>query len=302
MSAAEFRVHIEVDSEGHRSCPTFPNDTRSPIVILGDSFAFGWGVNAEDSVACRVQATIGRRVINSAVAGDGPVEHHFRLIEALRTYRPGEVVLFTFGGNDLDDIDRSRDLLIADWEEGRKETYRHRLWIPFKEALSRRSHSYVFLSRQWTLLLHSVGLRQNRLPFSRAYLRASNTEYARRSAILTHIFQEMKQSADAGRSRLFVAYVPHAIELDSELRNRILDTYGIAAAEIDVDIPFRGMSDAAAVAGAEFIDLRMAFLGGQVSDFYYPLDGHWTAEAHRLAARAVSERMINPSSAPREIR
>jgi hypothetical protein len=297
MSGAEFRVNLEIDAEGHRACPPPRVDAGPSLLILGDSFAFGWGVEVEDGVACQLQTTLARPVINSAVPGDGPIEERLRLREALEVYRLAQVVVFAFGGNDLDDIDRSNSMLV-EWLESQKKTYRYRPPIPFKAIFSRHSHAYAFLSRGWTLMLLQLGLRENRLLFSRAYLRPPDPEYSSRAAILRSLYYEMEQAASATGVRLLVAYVPHALELDAALRERLLETHTLPSQKLDREAPFRAVRDAAAAAGTGFLDLRQAFAGHPVSKLYYPLDGHWTPLAHGLAAKAVTEALAKSVTRP----
>jgi hypothetical protein len=298
MSGAEFRVHLAIDAEGRRACPPLPADAGPSLLVLGDSMAFGWGVEVEDGVACQLQTILGRRVINAAVPGYGPIEEHLRLREALEAYQVDQIVVFAFGGNDLDDIDRSKSLFVAEWLQGQEKTYRYRAPIPFKDILSRRSHAYVFFSRHWTLLLLRFGLRENRLPFSRVYLSPWDPEYWSRAAVLVSLYSKMEQVASASRARLLIAYIPQALELDAALRERLLATYALPSQELDVEAPFRAFRAAAAAAGTGFLDLRPVFAGYPVNDVYYPLDGHWTPLGHRLAAGAVTEALAKAVTRP----
>jgi lysophospholipase L1-like esterase len=76
------------------------------ILILGDSFAFGYGVNDADVVSAVLEDLLNQRVpgstevINLAVSGFGQAEELVTWNAKARAYRPDIVVLFYFD-NDI---------------------------------------------------------------------------------------------------------------------------------------------------------------------------------------------------------
>ncbi len=97
-------------------------DPRPRVVMLGDSFTFGEGVELEDTFVRRVERRLGRegasgpRLFNAGVAGHGTVEEAARVPHILTTYAPTAIVL-VFVPNDAihfsESAERGADLLNA---------------------------------------------------------------------------------------------------------------------------------------------------------------------------------------------
>ena len=66
----DFDVEIHIDSCGFRRVVPVPEGTTgAPVVLLGDSLAFGWGVPEGQTLADRLQALVKHPVRNLAVSG-----------------------------------------------------------------------------------------------------------------------------------------------------------------------------------------------------------------------------------------
>jgi len=68
-ATTEFSVDVEVNSMGLRDTET---DLRAPeVILIGPSFAMGWGVPQDRTMASVVERTTGLRVLNAGIAGYG---------------------------------------------------------------------------------------------------------------------------------------------------------------------------------------------------------------------------------------
>jgi hypothetical protein len=66
----DFDVEIHIDSCGFRRVTPIPDGTAgAPVVVLGDSLAFGWGVPEGLTLADQLQSLVRRPVRNLAVSG-----------------------------------------------------------------------------------------------------------------------------------------------------------------------------------------------------------------------------------------
>ena len=73
----EFNTKVSFDSNGRFS--KHPNSNTKGIVVLGDSFAMGWGVNDNETFSAILEQKINRPVYNLAVSGYGTQRELIRL-------------------------------------------------------------------------------------------------------------------------------------------------------------------------------------------------------------------------------
>lgn len=80
----EFAVPFEVNRLGLRDSE---EAARAPeIIVLGDSYAMGWGVRQEETLAKRLEALTGLKTLNAAVSSYGTARQ-LRLLDRLDTSR-----------------------------------------------------------------------------------------------------------------------------------------------------------------------------------------------------------------------
>ena len=111
----EYQVDLRTNSQGMRSDEEYsivkPHGTKR-IVVLGDSFSMGYGVNLEDTslglLETQLESTLDCEVdiINLSVSGFGPAEELIVLEEVGLKFAPDLVIQF-YTSNDPVDDDRS---------------------------------------------------------------------------------------------------------------------------------------------------------------------------------------------------
>src|SRR5690606_5372855 len=126
---------------GERSRRTHHTDERPVVLVLGDSFTFGHGVDYERTFVASLAAREPElRFVNEGVPGYGPVQYRQLLELALaRGTRPRAVFVVLFVGNDFQDCIWSKDLPVYEGVLGAR--------AGVKDLVRRRSHLYRLLAR-----------------------------------------------------------------------------------------------------------------------------------------------------------
>ncbi|KAA0255855.1 MAG: hypothetical protein EDX89_03840 [Acidobacteria bacterium] len=239
---------------------------EADVVVVGDSFAFGWGVEEAERFGNRLEALTGRRVFNLAVPTD--LGGAARLLDWARGLgaRPGRVVLAVCMENDV-------------------RLYRER--SPDEEAPTRRSRLRAAVIRLWqrmalrslvTTAVHSSP-RLEKLA-ARAGLVRENVEGIGRDSCEPELLE-----SSAARVRLIARAFPTIVLL--------VPSRGLWAGPTREEA--RCVHDRFLAAlrqeGLDVVDPRLAFEAtGNPLGLHFVKDPHWTPRGHDLAARLLAER------------
>lgn len=101
----KFKFHYTVSALGTRGEePPPPDPNRPAVVVLGDSYSFGMGVNDGEQYAAQMQAALGdaATVVNLGSPGWGLTQEIRRYYDVGAAYQP-EVVVLQFCANDPQD-------------------------------------------------------------------------------------------------------------------------------------------------------------------------------------------------------
>jgi hypothetical protein len=156
----EFIMHVQTNSLGHRykeyNKAHFENAQYKKVLLLGDSFMFGHGVNMEDHIATHLENMLNRddtffSVINAGVGGWGTLQEVAYAKDNFRLFNPDFIILL-FCGNDPDDDNK----FLAKMKDSSKGLF----YFPGKIFLRDHSHLYRFLFYRFQELLQILVLRE----------------------------------------------------------------------------------------------------------------------------------------------
>ncbi len=278
----DFDALVANDAAGRRiPDPAPPADAARRILVLGDSFTWGWGVGQGEVFTDHLQRALpDLAVINHGVNAYGTGQEYLLLQRELASRRY-DLVLLMFFFNDVNDNVTPRSgrrplftvaggQLVPPRAPARPFGGAVHLW------LKDHSLAYRLIDYCAGMLKHGAGElpRPKEAPADAAAIAYTDLPGA---TVTQHLIGAMAEACRAHGARFAVVYVPQRSELNPQ--RTLPEARAVHALA----------RDAAALSGVLFIDLTSAFVEarGRGEEVYFPHDGHWTPAGHALAARTL---------------
>ncbi|RMH23066.1 MAG: hypothetical protein D6696_01690 [Acidobacteria bacterium] len=292
----EFTTEVEIDRHGMRG-PAIAAVAAGPrLLVLGDSFTFGWGVE-NDQTFVHLLATGERPFVamNGGVPGYGLPDEADWFERYGKKLRPDLVLLAVFAGNDLlDATAKHRRVVVEDGLVGAAAAP-----TPWRRALD-RLHLVRLAKRALPPAVESrlraaLGLPE---PWATSYLRDTLQSFAveppplivEGRAASRQAFDRLRAAVEAQGAALAVVLVPAALQVDERRWRAALTYAGGDPAAYDPATPSRFFAELAASRQVPVLDLLPAFRAARNAgeELYFQHDPHWNAGGHRLAASALA--------------
>lgn len=281
MRGPEYDVAVETDSHGFRDDEVGPKrGTR--ILLLGDSFTMGYGVERPQIFADLLEAALQVEVVNAGTGGYEIVHQVAVLAEHAATLDPDLVLYVLYLGNDLaqnDEWERAADgrlrSLVRDYP-----VQRPREW-----KLARLARDFAYGVRQ------RRGEREGEwLPFE-GYLglceRDLGPEAEKDYRDADRWLGEVAAEADRLGKPLLVLLMPYRSMVEPSALEGLRAKVPDLDQRYDLDRPGREIAARLTARGIPFADateaLRDAFRRSG-EPLYFPLDGHLTPAGHAAFA------------------
>jgi lysophospholipase L1-like esterase len=236
------------------------------IAVLGDSWAFGWGVGEGEPFPEVLAALLDRRdaggrveVLNFSVSAYNTLQELAVLRGKALAFQP-DLVLLAYNVNDVEGLDGEASTLTADSRLREVES-----------TLNKNSHLFRFVDERLRRLALRQGLERKGKVASYEGLYAETSAAWRR---VREGLRDIRDASAAAGARTYLVLCPWMSVLDD--RN-----------------PYQGIHrqvvDEADRLGIPALDLFEAFRGRDAASLRIsPLDGHPTAEGQRIAAAAIA--------------
>ncbi len=321
----EYRVRLAINSKGLRG-PEYdyakPAGARR-VLLLGDSFTEGYTVEERDTVRARLEAELNRagcarhEVLNAGTAAWGTDQEYLFYLHEGRRYAP-DVVVVLFYYNDLYgdgfgdvgkpwfELEGADDRLAlhgAPVPPPRRapESNAYRL-LPWRGSTALRLLSQR--TRAGNPALHArlaawglVEPPPDEAPDVPAELNPFGPrnpgEVAWLWRVTAAILRDLQRDARAQGAEPLVFYVPARFEIDDESWRLTRARYGIGLKRWSRDKVVETLYATCGRLGIPLVDPRGALRRVEQSGrrTYLPLDGHWTAAGHAVAAQALFEHL-----------
>jgi hypothetical protein len=308
----EYEYEVHINSLGFRD-DEFPIE-KPPgtvrVMMLGDSFTFGMGVDddlaypalVEDCLADRLDTGPAIDVINAGFASSfSPDSFYVFLREIAPPYTPDVVVVNYFVRNDF------ADLLDTEWKGERDDLpvrvvstsryvdptglFRYKDSLPqYQVPVLRNSHAFQLIVGNINNIL-SVSTIPDWLSenvFRKVYEPELEPELAAAFDTSLRLLDAMQQVSDEHGYQFLVIILPTGAQTNPDLWAKNIKTpYPASAADAYPQRAIRAHLDAAGIA---YFDLLPAFWEERPTDsLYIEGDGHWTEAGNRFAAEAVCQ-------------
>jgi hypothetical protein len=294
------------------------------IVVLGDSFVWGYGVEDDELFTRRMEETAGPglEVVNLGVSGYGTDQQLLLWNELGHRWSPDEVLLVVTPYTDLFDI-----LFTERYGYPKPRFVRgpegalHLSNVPVprkKEGASNEpveadlgSPSFLYHVTTHSAVASLVVERLSRSPRIRASLERrrvvpprlpgygfeyplfrsnAGAEMDRAWDLLSGLIATLDAQVRSRGARLTVAVAPASIQVYPDLWERFSDRDPEpGATPLDPALPGRRVAEICRDLGVPVIDLlpEVTAAAASRSDLYFPINTHWTREGHRVAARIL---------------
>jgi lysophospholipase L1-like esterase len=288
---AEFQTTVLHDSRGYRSREV--GDAKPPgrtrVLVLGDSFTWGVGVENDQTFSARLQTADPRlEVINTGVNGYGTSQELRLLVEEGLALRP-DIVLLVFFWNDVPNSFKrpipAYSLVegalvytppaVATDDEPEAAVASHR-----GQKLLARSYAYRFASDRLKLLRYRVKTALG-IPLEEPdFLRAE--EFERAWALERALLAELDRECRAHGARFAIVAIPEQIQVEPET-----PVIGLDPRDYDVQEKLRAFGRQT---GVPVIDLLPALRDEHArtrAPLYYQWDRHLNVRGHEIVAAEV---------------
>lgn len=293
----EYTNQVSVNSSGMRGAEIgLKDEDRCRILVIGDSFTFGIGVEDQETYPVLLDGLLADQVLNGGVSAMG-VPHEVRWLERHGlAVDPDVVVVATYMGNDFQDA-------MSVWahrEVVNNRLYQKRERSALKEWLFLNSQLYVLLKesvptpvQRW--VRERLGLGE---PWSLQRLRSSFAFFAKELSETelegvrntAAALDELVALAEEHGVELAALTIPDLVQVADRPWEETVRQLGLDGSRFDPDAPTRRMLDLLAERGIPALDLTEPFrIGMDRGDrLYWPVDRHWTPLGHELAASEVA--------------
>lgn len=269
----EFEIEIAINSAGFRDDEDSLRD--ADILLLGDSFGFGWGVEKAEGVEERLEKETGRKVLNLSVSGYGTAQQYLLLRRWSESHDlHGKDVVILFYENDwvetLGDCHPVYPAVKADSQGN--ATYGK---VPFEVFAQFHLHSFwnrpSALARSSDLLLATRTALRNR-KFRKANPEAKPLDLdslptPKMEQTMRLVLKDLVELQNESGFILSIAHIPPFKSFKGSEWN---GQKALAKLAREKDIPLIGLS--------ETID----------AEDYWPVDWHWKQSGHKKAATAIA--------------
>lgn len=260
-----FDVSYEFNNVGARDVNDyFTNDAKKSIILIGDSFAKGYGVDLDNTFAKIVEKRIGKKVLNFGFSGSDPKTQVEKYINDGSNLNFDELIYFFLPTNDYSSNPKKEKKI--DYSEKNFFSGIDLMKIKYGIAnfLARFTYSYNFLRSAAYLL--DINFDNNYKNLSYFYKNHENIDY-------TFNYIDKIVSYKDVKSYIVIIPIIHDINIYQKYKVNYKNLYW-----------YKEINKLADINNSKIIDL-MDFVDFNIkSKYFHSCDGHWNNYGNEFAA------------------
>jgi hypothetical protein len=287
-------IELKANSSGYRDSEWSSKQKRR-ILVLGDSFGWGWGSPADSMITNQLAMAIpDASFFNLCIPGDDLYRQYSRYRYHVKEIDPEEIIILHYT-NDFFNIDGQRKLLGEARQKGMYDTVRTGA-ITCDVSLNDDNAVKKFIKELYVVKLlirfntaRSVpkdhGLKQGFQ--DDVTLLSDSLSVDKAFAFYAGLLEEISKDR-----RVTMVYIPPIYQADESKRTEILKVFDNAVIRPElVNGKFREL--AARNAGLRFVDLTdILTQENRRSPVYFPYDAHLTGRGQAVAGRFLAQRLL----------
>jgi len=249
-----------------------PDFVNKKIMLVGDSFTYGKGVNDHETFAYRLQTALIKdsvEIINAGVEGRG-TDHALRSYQFYKDkYQPNTVIYFAHY-NDLADNIRDEYYTVVNDSTLTSKTF-EKLTGGTKEKL-RKSKTYNWLISHSHFFSLLKAVLVNVMMPDQIVTYEADVNMTQAEKLTAMYIEQMRKEVEADGRKFLVYYIPAINDIDARIKG------GQTEQEAFFDNYFRDKNITFYNLSADFIDSGET----NILKHFYLLEGHWNPNGHQL--------------------
>ena len=282
LAPAPIPFHYQTDRRGYRNAE---DRADADVYLLGDSFLVAGLVPVEQTLAARLEAALGRSVINIALIGLS-VEEERDLLEASKLPLAGRTVVhFVFEGNDLVDSIKYRQTRQTGVTPDPLARSERTLTYQVLMALQRRSAPVSVNAKRRTC---SIRGRTYTFKWGAQSMRCPECE--RQITAITAALAETRRYVEEHGGRYLLVLLPDKLRVLGPSCSFPAES-AIPNYRAELSLLPEAIARFAAETGIGYLDLSQPLLDAAAAgrEIWFAGDTHWNAEGIEVAANALAE-------------
>lgn len=280
----EYQHEVTIDELGGRTTP-YPPSPEALIPVVGDSFAFGLGVEDPETFVSLLAAQSPYRWVNLGIPGSA-LHDHLNIVQ-MRHAELGSPPLYVFTvfmGNDLSDVVARHQRSSASGSVGGGLGFRANLFV-FHNPLLKQLYAIQFLRQKVLALMNRGGTG-----YMQPVFQMMRTDRPHLEDALVHWREELKRlEVVAARRgfRYFFVLIPDVHQIDPQRLAAKAASYGLGVGDLDPGRLSRAFTETLDEFGVPYFDIEPCLSEAMTAGSFYVQDNHFTAAGHAQAARCI---------------